>query len=917
MPGMLVAQALTCEWHRDPLGVGTPRPRLSWEIESCASRGVQTAYRIQIGRSREGLRQEAALSWDSGWVASPESVLIEYDGAPLGSAQRCYWRVRLRDSHDCEGPWSETASWEMGLLERSDWRASWISRTTPPTGGYSPPHPELCGPVHRNDFGALPVQYLRRAFALDAQCTRATLYMTARGLYRAWCNGQRVSSDELTPGWTDYHRRIPYQCYDLTHLLAAGENVLAAELGEGWYSGRVGEHRKYPAGHYGSQPWLLGQLRLEHADGCVAWICTDDHWRVRHGPIVWSDLVNGETYDARQELGAWTCPGFDETRWATPLQRCLGTEQLDAQIADPVRVTETLAPRTWRCRGQRSYLIDFGQNLTGRVRLTVTAPAGTALTLRHAEILDDKGDIYTGNLGAALQIDRYICKGMGEETWEPSFTLHGFRYVQLDGFDGDLTEDTIAARVMHADLRPAGNFVSGSALANRLHECIRWSLRGNYTAVPTDCPQRDERLGWLADAHVFAGTAALHFDVAPFFSKWLLDVADAQAMNGAFPDMAPLVKPALEFFAEGAPGWGDGGIILPWEMYWRYGDIRLLQTLYPAMTRWMRYLETHNPSGIRTAARGNDYGDWLSLGVEVDRTLFATAYYALDARVMMRTADALRLHDDVSLYADLWSRIKQGFASRFVTSDGLLTSDTQTAYTLALAFDLIPTHLRGSAARHLTELASPDKVGLQTGFHGTRHVMQVLCDTGHADVAVRLLLREDFPSWGFWLRHGATTTWERWDGWLPERGLQDPIMNSFNHTALGSVGQWLFEYLAGIRCEAPGYRRVSVQPLIDLRIGSCAAEYHSRRGPIRSQWSHDGDRASLQVHLPPNVSGFIRLPSGPGSMIQSASGCPLSSTEGVLDVRCDSHSVTCELAPGDYAFEIRTMERAPNLPRAE
>jgi alpha-L-rhamnosidase len=821
------AISLRCEHREDTPCVDHPAPRLSWALTGGER---QTAYRIRV-----------AEAWDSGRVASARSVDVPYGGPPLAPGREWAWRVQVWDEAGEPGPWSEPARFRTGLAE---WTAQWISRD--PVHDPAMPVPGTDDELDESDLmmRRLPgCPYLRRRFSLDGELARATLYATARGVYELELNGERVGDAVLAPGWTDYRRRIEYAVHDVTALLRRGENVIAATLGDGWYAGFVGFDARRPGNHYGRDPELLCELHVELADGSRTVVAGDERWEAAYGPLVYSDPLMGERYDARREPGPWH-----------PVRvRARDHVALVPERAQPIRVTEDLEPVSVTRRAAGVHVVDLGQNMVGRVRLEVRGERGTRVQLRHAEMLERDGSLYVENLRGARPLDTYVLSGDGTEVWEPRFTFHGFRYVEVSGTD----DFALTGRVVHSDTPRAGTFACSDELVNQLWRNIDWGQRGNFLSVPTDCPQRDERLGWLADAQVFLPTAALNRDVAAFITKWGDDILDAQSENGAYPDVAPRV--ALE--RDGAPAWADAGIIVPWVIWRRYGDTRLLERHWDAMERYLAYLERHNPDLLWTERRGNDYGDWLSVDAHTPRDVLATAYWAHDARLMAEMAGALGLPERVAHYERLRAGIVAAWNAAYVGEDACVEGDTQTAYVLALHMDLLPERLRARAAERLVENIEAHDGHLTTGFVGVGLLCPVLSRFGYPEVAHRLLRRDDFPSWGYSIRHGATTIWERWDGWTEDRGFQTPMMNSFNHYSLGSVGQWLYEHVAGIRAAEPGYARVVIAPEPGA-LEWARAGYRSVRGVISSAWRVQDGAFRLEVELPANVTGTVVLPGG-------------------------------------------------------
>jgi alpha-L-rhamnosidase len=899
-PSELRPVGLKCEYRVDPLGIDEGAPRLSWALESEGRGQVQSAYRILAASSEEKLEAEVDLLWDSGRVESGRSVSVEYEGEALRSRSRCVWKVRVWDGAGDPSPYSGPAVFEAGFLERSDWKGGWISLGRKPDEDFEPPTGEDYDDLAN---GLAPSPYLRKEFPLDKPVRRARLYATARGLYELHLNGSRVGDDVLAPGWTDYDRRVQYQTYDVTPLLAEGQNALGAILGDGWYAGFVGFDPKHRGALYGARPQLLAQLHVEYEDGSKERIATDGSWRCSEGPILHSDLLMGESYDAREEMPGWSDPGFDDSAWYGVKAEEIGDTNLVAQPDEGIKVTEELRAKSVTEPEEGVYVFDLGKNMVGWVRLKVEGEAGTEITLRHAEALNPDGTLYTTNLRAARATDRYVLKGDGEEVYEPRFTFHGFRYVEVTGFPGEPQPEAVTGRVVHSAIPPTGSFECSNQMVNELQENILWGQRGNFLSVPTDCPQRDERLGWMGDAQVFVRTASFNMDVAAFFEKWMADVEDAQSPEGAFPDVAPLLQGSgLMDLSRGAPAWGDAGIIVPWTIYRTYDDARIVERHYAAMARWMEYLHEANPDLIRKSRMGNNYGDWLSpRGDHTPKHLLATAYWAHDAKLMAEMAEAIGRAEDASGYRDLNERIKGAFNEAFVSPDGRIDGDTQTCYLLALHMGLLPEDRRPAAAEHLVRTIEREDWHLSTGFVGVGYLCPVLTDTGHTDVAYRLLLNETYPSWGYTIKNGATTIWERWDGWTQENGFQSPNMNSFNHYSLGSVGEWLYRYVAGIDLGTPGYSHIIIHPHPGGDLTFARGEYDSVRGRISSSWRVEDGRFTLEVLVPPNTTATVHVPCAD----VSEGGGPVDEADGVKFLRAGKGETVLSVGSGLYEFAGR------------
>ncbi|WP_329549733.1 family 78 glycoside hydrolase catalytic domain [Streptomyces sp. NBC_01356] len=734
----------------------------------------------------------------------------------------------------------------------------------------------------------VPVSYaanqLRHEFSLPRKkVSRARLYATALGLYEAHLNGRRVGRDQLAPGWTDYRERVQYQTYDVTALLRPGGNAIGAYLAPGWYAGNVGMFGPH---QYGEHPALLAQLEVQYTDGTSERITSGTNWRAAAGPIVAADLLGGETYDARKETPGWTSPGFDDRTWLDV--RGAGDAApglVVAQVDGPVRVAGELPVKKVTEPEPGVFVLDLGQNMVGSVRLRVSGEAGTTVRLRHAEVLNPDGTLYTANLRTAAATDTYILKGRGEETYEPRFTFHGFRYVEVTGFPGTPPATAVTGRVMHTSAPFTFDFETDVPMLNKLHSNITWGQRGNFLSVPTDTPARDERLGWTGDINVFAPTAAYTMESARFLTKWLVDLRDAQTAEGAFTDVAPMVGP----LGNGVAGWGDAGVTVPWSLYQAYGDLQVLEDAWPSVQAWLKYLEKNSVNLLRPAG---GYGDWLNVSDETPKDVVATAYFAHSADLAARIAK--EIDKDSAPYADLFERIRTAFRHTYVTADGRVKGDTQTAYVLALSMDLLPPTLRTAAADRLVALIEAKDWHLSTGFLGTPRLLPVLTDTRHTDVAYRLLEQRSFPSWGYQIDRGATTMWERWDSIQPDGGFQTPDMNSFNHYAYGSVGEWMYTNIAGISAGRPGYRAIVVRPRPGGEVTSAHATFASVYGPISTQWQQRSGGFVLTCTVPPNTTAEVWIPADAPDAVAHTHATFLREEDGcvVYQVGSGSHRFT-------------------------
>ncbi|MGH3500642.1 MAG: family 78 glycoside hydrolase catalytic domain [Nocardioidaceae bacterium] len=892
----LAPYGLTCELLDIPLGVDEPRPRLSWKLASDRRGDAQTAYRIRVAAHPDDVDEPGRVLWDTGRRTSGETLHVDYDGPPLQSSTRYHWRVSVWDADGHEA--GSAHSWfETGVLHADEWVAAWI--------GHDPATDPLADPPRDTDRTERtrhlrPCPHLRRSFFLEEKPVRGRAYATARGVYELRLNGHRAGDAELAPGWTEYHHRVLYQTYDVTQELQSGDNVLGAVLADGWWSGFVGMDAGRPAQHYGNAPRFLVQLVLDFADGSRRVVASDGRWREATGAIRYADLLMGEYVDARRDLPGWDRPGYDDRDW-TPV-KVVGRDHdvLRTSPDHPVRATDELPARSVTPRPGGAFVVDLGQNMVGRVRLTVRDPErGQRIHLRHAEALDADGGLYVANLRTAEATDVYVAAGDRVEVFEPRFTFHGFRYIEVSGYPGPLRPADLTGRVLRSDTPWVGDFRCSDEGVMRLQSNIRWGQRGNFVSVPTDCPQRDERLGWLADAQVFLPTACRNADVSAFFARWMRDVLDAQDEDGAFPDVAPKVC----MTREGAPAWGDGGVIIPWHLYKTYGDVRVLERSFEGMAAWVERVHRYNPGLLWRAHVGNHYGDWLQVDAETPRDVLATAYFARSTELVAAAAAVLGRQEEVKHYADLHVAIRDAFAAEFIDEDGTVRGGTQTAHLLALAFDLMPRHLVSAAVHHLAADIESRGDRLTTGFAGVALLCPVLAAHGRADLAYALVHQDSYPSWGYSIAHGATTVWERWDGWTETDGFQSPAMNSFNHYSLGSVGDWLYGWVAGIDqdAESVAYRRLSLRPTIGGRLTWAAADYESPRGRVSCGWRLTDDGLRVNVAVPPGVTAVLRLPTGDPSSVRE-SDAPLSQSAGVEAGHPSADLAEITLGSGRYSF---------------
>jgi len=748
-----------------------------------------------------------------------------------------------------------------------------------------------------------PAVSFRRNFDASKTVARARLYVTALGSYRVFLNGNRVSSDLLTPDFTDYRKRVLYQTYDVTEFVNSGKNAISALLGDGWY----GSALTWVGMHFFAPPNRLRvQLELDYSDGGHDTITTDESWKASASPILQSQVYGGETYDARREQTGWQLPAFDDSSWTQVSIAGSPAVALTSQPAEPVHVIDTLAPKSVNPLPSGAYVFDMGQNMVGWVTLKVKGPSGTKIRLRFAEIRNTDGTIYTENLRNADATDTYITKGGGEETFAPHFTFHGFRYVELSGFPGKPTLTTIQGNVLSSvSAEPSAKLTTSSDLVNHMWEIGLWGQRGNYLSIPTDCPQRDERLGWMGDAGVFWRTGSYNFDVAAFSQKFIQDVVDAQTSQGAFTNVSPNTLPfggggtegtsAWNEGMVGAPGWGDAGVIVPWTTWIQYADKSVIEKNWDAMQRWLEFIQSRNPDFIRKNGVGPNFADWLAPDPNTNKDLLATAYWALIADQMSQMAHAIGKESDAKRYQEVVQSIRAAFQKAYIKDDGTVGTGTQTSYVVALYTKMAPDTLEPALVDKLVKDIEARNWHLSTGFLGTPFLLFTLANHGHADVAYRLLLNETYPSWGYMLSKGATTWWERWNG-----DTGDPAMNSYNHYAFGSVIAWVYRYSAGIDTSLsyPGFKEIIVHPHLDSRMSAARAEYESVYGKIVSDWKGTPDGPfSIHLAIPANTSAKVFVPSRPGSRV-TESGKPIES-------KTEGGAAVVQLGSGTYDLAVK------------
>jgi len=877
----VTVENLLIENKSNPISLDVLAPRLSWQLVSNKRNTAQTAYEIKISSGKKNI-------WTSGIQKSNQSVQVVYAGPALESNTSYQWQVRVWDQTNTPSEWSQLANFTMGMLKQTDWKAQWIE------------------PSVEEDPALRPSPLFRKTFTANKKIVSATAYITAHGIYEAHINGQRVGDAYLTPGWTSYNKRLQYQVYDVTNLLAKGRNAIGVSVGSGWYrSPLVSEKNK---NIYGKDIAVLLQINIVYSDGSKESIVSNDSWKSATGGIRYSEIYNGETFDARLEKKGWTLADYDDKDWAAVK---VGTHSLANLIAtenELVKKQEVFHPVKIFTTPKGERVIDFGQNLVGWVIVKASGKAGDKITLLHAEVLDKYGNFYTENLRSAKCKNEYILKGGEVESFEPHFTWQGFRYVKIEGYPGEIKAENFSAVALYSNMPSTGSFTTSNTLINQLQHNIEWGQNGNFLDVPTDCPQRDERLGWTGDAQVFSRTASFNRNVNNFFSKWVKDIAADQFANGSVPHIIPNVLGD----GAGSAGWADVSTIVPWNMYLAYGDKRLLEQQYNSMKAWVGYMTNQSKNGLWNT--GSHFGDWLSFFQDndvagkaaiTDKYLIAQCFYAYSTQLVINAATVLGKNADVTTYSELLQTIKNAFLKEYVSPNGRLVSGTQTAYTLALHFDMLPENLREQAVERLVGEIKKYNTHLNTGFLGTPYLCHVLSRFGKTDIAYKLLLQEKYPSWLYPVKMGATTIWERWNGIRPDSSFEPASMNSFNHYAYGAIGDWMYRVMVGIDTyeDGVGYQHIKIQPHIGGNFSFASASLKTYYGTVSSGWKITNNALELQTVIPNNTRATVYIPAKSIASI-TENGQALSAVPSIVVKGIEIDYVVVELGSGNYQFSV-------------
>ena len=878
---------LLCENLSNPIGIDELQPRFSWQLVSDKRNEKQIAYEIRVSENDFVDAKSGELFWSSGKINSDSSVHVAYKGPSIRSGRKYFWQVRVWDNHEKISEWSEPAFWQMGLLHPGDWKANWI------VPGFVEDSINRPSPLFRKEFKA--AKKIRSAIA----------YITSHGMYEGYINGERIGDYYLTPGWTSYNKRLQYQTYDVTNLLSEGSNVIAMALGNGWYRGYLAWGGNKDS--YGKDIALLFQLDIIYLDGSKDSIVSDGSWRSSTGSIQYSEIYHGEIIDARKQRTGWRQAGYNDKDWDAVIVKDFDRSDLVATQNEPVKKHETFAPVKILTTPKGEKVIDFGQNLVGWVMVKARGNSGDTITISHAEVLDKFGNFYTENLRAAKAQAKYILRGEGDEWFEPHFTFFGFRYIKIEGYPGEIRPENFTAVALYSDMQPTGSFSCSNTMVDQLQHNIQWGQRGNFLDVPTDCPQRDERLGWTGDAQVFSRTASFNMNVNNFFAKWLKDVAADQFKNGSVPFVIPNV---LGPNAGGSTGWADVCTIIPWNMYLAYGDKKILRQQYHSMKAWVEYMRSKSRKDLWNT--GSHFGDWLfyrpfddndGRSAVTDKYFIAQCFYARSTQLLINAAKVLGKVNDVSHYTSLLKKIKAAFLKEYVTPNGRLISSTQTAYVLALNFDMLPRSLRRDAAHRLAENVKSYGNHLTTGFLGTPYLCHVLSRFGYDSIAYKLLLQTTYPSWLYPVKMGATTIWERWDGIKPDSTFETPTMNSFNHYSYGAIGDWMYRVAAGIDTysDAPGYKHIRIMPHISDSLTYVNADLKTYYGVVSSHWKNNDGSFQLDVEIPANTNATIFIPTISANSVKE-NNVGITSTHDVKFIRKEKKYIVVETGSGKYHF---------------
>lgn len=918
----LAVNNLRCEFLNNPIGIDVLKPRFSWEIISSKRGRKQTAYQVVVSKSIDNLIGGSNLLYDTGKVKSSNSNNCGYDGSVLKSRQRYYWKVRIWDENDIASEWSDSSFWEMGLLQKKDWKAKWIEVNQ------SRKNPAAANLIEE----LVPCPLLRKTFTAKREIKRARIYATAHGIYTLEINGTNASNIEFAPDMTSYHKYLQYQTYDVTGLIVPGVNAIGAVLADGWYAGRDG--RAGESCQYGDKLALLLQLEIEYENGDSEIVISDVSFKSSSGPFIYSDIFMGEKYDARLEKKGWSTAEYDDSDWLEVTMANYGYEALVAQYGESVRAIKEIQPFGIITTPKGERVIDLGQNIAGRMRMRVHGTEGTEIILEHGEVLDEEGNFFNTTKGMNFnQKDVYILKD-GEQSYEPRFTYHGFRYVRVTGYPGQVTAADFTGVVLSSDMRYTGSFECSDERINRLQKNILWSQMGNMLSIPTDCPQR-ERVGWTGDIQIFVPTACFNMDINAFLTRWLRNLALEQKSDGQVPIIIPYLKNyekdfVTNFGIHSSAGWGDACIIVPWALYNVYGNKQVLEENYNIMVKWVSYIEKNASEKLRKDLEGElteecrerqkylwntdmGFGDWLlpsissdgNGGINIYNAAFATMelvssiFYAYSTDLLGKIAAILGKDNDAKYYSELNEKIRKAFTEEYLHDDGRVKAHFQGIYVLMLKMNMVPDSMRSKVLEQLVSLIQQNGNRLDTGFVSVPFLMDVLCDNGKEDLAYEILYQTQCPSWLYEVEKGATTIWEAWQAIMPNGKVTN---ESYNHYAFGCIGDWLYRRIAGLDKDTAGYKHIIIKPAVDCGLSFVKASYASIQGKITSEWEIRAGMVTQKTVIPAGTTASIYLPAANLKGVKEK-GIHVENAPGILDVTQLKNAVLVETGSGEYIFE--------------
>lgn len=881
---MITIDRIRINYQDNPVGIRKIED-ITWSFKSDERNVFQKGYQLQIA----GDAAFSDILYDSGRVEDHDSahVTAEEMNGKLSSSAAYYMRVKA-DTTAGETEWA-ASSFVTALLSADEWNAPFITIEK------------------EEEKDESRGSYLRKEIRLKKPVKTAYAYTTALGLYHFYINGVRIGRDELTPGWTSYNKHLLYQIYDVTENLREGTNTLGAMIGAGWYKGDMGFRRV--RNHYGKKAAFSCVLKVVYEDGGEETFGTDPEWKGIYGPVIFSEIYDGETYDARLEIDGWNENGCDDAVWQTVSEVPFNTSVLAPQSGCRVKVIDKISAKRLFRTPQGDTVIDFGQNMTGWIEFRVKGKSGDKAVLNCFEVLDADGNVYLDNLRTAKQTVTYICRDEKEAVFHENFSFQGFQYVRIACWPGEPEVEDFTAYTLHSDMEQTGSFECSDSDVNQLHHNIVWGMKGNFVDVPTDCPQRDERLGWTGDAQIFCRTATYLMDTYTFYRKWLTDMAADQLENGGVPHVIPdvLIGKAgddkiMKDGDHSAAAWADADVIIPWTMYLMYGDTAVIRKQYDSMKKWIGFMREHSEGNIWNYQL--QFGDWVALDAEegsyfgaTPNDLTCTAYYAYSTMLFAKMAAVIGETEDAEEYGRLYEDIKKTYQDTFF-DHGHLTAQTQTAQIVSLYFRLVPEEYRENVTQDLLKLLAKENGHLVTGFVGTPYFCHALSQTGHTKEAYELLLKDDFPSWLYQVKQGATTVWEHWDGKKPDGTMWSPDMNSFNHYAYGAVAEWIYRVAAGIEVkeEGAGFKKFILEPHPGGGFAYMKASHKCLYGQIRSGWKLEGERLILDIEVPCNTTAVIR-PCGACS-VEESDGLTFEKTGDVLQAEAGSgiYRIVCTMA---------------------